>query len=139
MPDSLLNYQSETVVIHGEVESSTEFLNQHSVMIVPLLSGSGMRAKILEAMALGKVSLTTSIGVEGIKAADNKEILLANTADEFIQTIEKAHQLGGQLETLGRNARSFAIDHFDNKNIVKKYLQQLREMSSEFTNVNAQF
>ena len=139
MPASLLNYKSETVVIHGEVESSTEFLNQHSVMIVPLLSGSGMRAKILEAMSLGKVSLTTSIGVEGIKATDNKEILVANTADEFIQGIEQAYQLSGKLETLGRNARTFAVEHFDNKNIVKKYLQQLREMSSEFTNIDAQF
>lgn len=131
MPASLLNYKSETVVIHGEVESSTEFLNQHSVMIVPLLSGSGMRAKILEAMALGKVSLTTSIGVEGIKATADKEILLANTADEFIQGIEKAHQLNGQLETLGRNARTFAVEHFDNKSIVKRYLQDLREMSKQ--------
>ena len=129
MPSSLLNYQSKTIIIHGEVESSTEFLNQHSVMIVPLLSGSGMRAKILEAMALGKVSLTTSIGVEGIKAEDGKEILVANTIDEFIKAIEKAHKLSGQLETLGRNARTFAIEHFDNKSIVERYLSELREMS----------
>ena len=129
MPTSLSNYQSKTVVLHGEVESSTEFLNQHSVMIVPLLSGSGMRAKILEAMALGKVSLTTAIGVEGINATDNKEILLANTVDEFIQAIEKAHQLNSKLETLGRNARTFSIEHFDNKSIVKRYLSELREIS----------
>lgn len=139
MPSSLLNYQSKTVIIHGEVESSTEFLNQHSMMIVPLLSGSGMRAKILEAMALGKISLTTSIGIEGINATNNKEMLLANTVDEFIQAIQKAHQLGGKLETLGRNARTFAIEHFDNKSIVKRYLQELREMSNEFTNVDLRF
>jgi polysaccharide biosynthesis protein PslH len=129
MPSSLFQYQSQTVILHGEVESSTAFLNQHSMMIVPLLSGSGMRAKILEAMALGKVSLTTSIGVEGIKAANNKEILVANTAEEFITAIDKAQQLGGQLETIGRNARTFAVEHFDNKSIVKRYLNELREMS----------
>lgn len=128
MPKSLLAYQSKNVILHGEVESSTEFLNQHSMMIVPLLSGSGMRAKILEAMALGKVSLTTSIGVEGINATDQKEVLIADTVDDFIKAIEKAQALGGQLETVGRNARTFAVEHFDNKNIVKRLIKEYHKI-----------
>ncbi|MGB1120750.1 MAG: glycosyltransferase family 4 protein, partial [Saprospiraceae bacterium] len=65
-PKHLLELEMENLKVHGEVESAVDFINQHSMMIVPLFSGSGMRVKILEGLALGRVILTTSIGVEGI-------------------------------------------------------------------------
>ncbi|MEL7162795.1 MAG: glycosyltransferase, partial [Bacteroidota bacterium] len=55
MPPAISQLRMKNVVIHGEVESSCDFVAAHSISIVPLLSGGGMRAKILEAMSLGRV------------------------------------------------------------------------------------
>ena len=65
----------------GEVEDAYRFMNSKSIMIVPLFSGSGMRIKIIEGMALGKTIVSTEIGAEGIEVSDNENILIATDAD----------------------------------------------------------
>ena len=87
-PQWMLDMNVKNVKFHGEVPCAATFINQHPIMVVPLLSGSGMRAKILEGMVLGKVVLTTKIGVEGIDATDKKEVLIADKVDEFHDAIE---------------------------------------------------
>ncbi len=88
--------------IQGEVPDAGSFINQHSIMVVPLLSGSGMRAKILEGMALGKVVLTTSVGLEGIEARHKKEVLVADTSKEFLDALNFCQELSsGQLQQIG--------------------------------------
>lgn len=91
-PKWLKELNMERVVFHGEVPCSRDFLNEHSVMIVPLLSGGGMRAKILEGMALGKVVLSTDIGMEGIHGQDRKHFLLANEPAQWLEAIEYCDQ-----------------------------------------------
>ena len=83
-------------------------------MIVPLLSGSGMRAKILEGMALGKVVITTSLGLEGIEATNRKEVLIANQLSEFIDCIDYCYHSNGQLSQIGQRARQLITFRYDN-------------------------
>lgn len=116
-PDWLMNKKIPNVVVHGEIESASEFINKHSVMIVPLLSGSGMRAKILEGMALGKVVLTTSLGLEGINAKHLQNVLVADTPAEFSKCLTWAHNQNGQLQKLGANAQQFVNAEYDHLSI----------------------
>lgn len=104
----------------GEVDDAHQFINSKSVMIVPLLSGSGMRIKIIEGMALSKAIITTSIGVEGIPAKDKKDILIANTPDEFIENTIYLFTEEKQIEILGNNAKVFVSENFDNFAIAKR-------------------
>ena len=53
------NLNHSNLRIHGEVPCAKDFLSKAQAMIVPLLSGSGMRVKILEGMAMGQVVITT--------------------------------------------------------------------------------
>ena len=118
-PAWVFKLHSDRLIIHGEVPDSAAFINAHSMMVVPLLSGSGMRAKILEGMALGKVVLTTSIGLEGITAVDGKEVLIADTPEAFHQALTRCHGMNGQLETMGRSAEAFVRKHYDALAIAK--------------------
>src|SRR5690606_18096811 len=52
--------------VHGTVESSRKFSENHGILVVPLHAGSGMRIKVMEGMMYGKAIVTTRIGVEGI-------------------------------------------------------------------------
>lgn len=102
------------VQVHGEVSDAVEFINRHSLMIVPLLAGSGMRVKILEGMALGKVVLTTSVGLEGIAATQREEALIADTPDQFAAAIEWCYGDRDRLRQIGRRARQLIRLQYDN-------------------------
>jgi glycosyltransferase involved in cell wall biosynthesis len=67
----------------GEVKNVTPYYNKNNIAIVPLLEGSGTRLKILEAMSFGLPVISTSIGAEGINYTLNKNIIIANTLEEF--------------------------------------------------------
>ncbi|MGK0365819.1 MAG: glycosyltransferase involved in cell wall biosynthesis [Saprospiraceae bacterium] len=127
-PKKLLELKIPNVTVHGEVESAREFINRHSVMIVPLLSGSGMRAKILEGMALGKVVLTTAVGVEGIEAKNRQEILIADTPEEFIQHIDWCFEHKNMLRQIGAEAQELIRGEYDNLNVAKRLLMAYGEV-----------
>lgn len=92
-------------------------------MVVPLLSGGGMRAKILEGMAVGKVVLSTRIGMEGIDAQHRRECLLADTPEAFLKAVRWCYTQGEGLADLGRKAQAFCRDHYDNLEVGRQLLK----------------
>ncbi|MCB0634721.1 MAG: glycosyltransferase family 4 protein [Saprospiraceae bacterium] len=122
-PEWILNMKRKNVVIHGEVPSAQLFINEHSLMLVPLRSGSGMRAKILEGMALGKTVISTSLGLEGIQAKDQSEVLVADTVEEFVDRIRFCYHSNGELKRVGERALDFVGRHYDSRDIARKLIQ----------------
>jgi glycosyltransferase involved in cell wall biosynthesis len=127
-PKWIENLNDSQINVHGEIEDAKEFINAHSIMIVPLFSGSGMRAKILEGMALGKVIVSTSLGLEGIDAMHKKELLIADTAQKFVESIFFCFQQNGELKEMGQKARSFVESSFDNLSAARKLLKTYNEV-----------
>jgi glycosyltransferase involved in cell wall biosynthesis len=106
---SLLDMKLPNVTVHGEVADATEFISKHSIMIVPLFSGSGMRVKIVEGMVMGKVIITTSLGKEGIDGEDKEDFLLANDAISFIHAIQYCVEEREAAIRIGKNALKKAV------------------------------
>ncbi|MCW5923750.1 MAG: glycosyltransferase [Saprospiraceae bacterium] len=132
-PHWLRHLDMERVRFHGEVPSAPDFLNQHSVMVVPLLSGGGMRAKILEGMAVGKVVLSTRVGMEGIEARHRQECLLADTPDDFLKALAWCHLQGERLAEMGRKAKRFCHVHYDNLELGRQLLEHYGSLASRPT------
>jgi len=109
--------EHKNIIFLGEVENAYEFMQEKAIMVVPLLSGSGMRIKIIEGMALGKTIISTSIGSEGINCQDGKEIIIANSIEEFSSKLEKLISNKKIFVEIGKNAVKFVIENFDNKKI----------------------
>lgn len=120
MPEWLLNFKMENVVIEGEVANSHQFINSKSIMIVPLNSGGGMRVKIIEGMAFGKTIISTAIGAEGIDYTNNTDLIIANTEQEFVDAILKCINNQDFADLLGENARKLAETKYDNQLICNK-------------------
>lgn len=114
------------VHVHGEVPDAAAFLNAHPVLVVPLLSGGGMRAKIVEAMALGRVVLSTSVGLEGVPARHGVEVWVADNAPAFVEAIRFCAEQGSNLVHLGRRARAFCEAQFDHKRVAERLLDACR-------------
>ncbi|MGD0712090.1 MAG: glycosyltransferase family 4 protein, partial [Bacteroidales bacterium] len=89
MPEWVKNEKLSNVTVEGEIENAYQYMQSKSILIVPLFSGSGMRVKIIEGMACGNTVISTTIGAEGIMYTNNENILIADTAIEFIQQIKK--------------------------------------------------
>jgi len=111
-----------SIIFHGEIDNAKEFMRKKAIMIVPLFSGSGMRIKILEGMALGKTIISTSIGAEGIPVENNKNIIIANTADEFVFYITKLIENKAIYDNISKQAREFIYKNFNISFIVKNTL-----------------
>lgn len=123
MPEHFGKLDYPNVEILGEVESAIDFMNEHTVMLVPLRSGSGMRIKIIEALALGKTVVSTTLGAEGIYAKDQKEILLADDEEEFYQQVKKCLDNPEFCEQVGDNAFEFAQENFNNIQIAERLIE----------------
>jgi len=111
MPDEFNKYASQNVTIHGEVKDADEFIKSYDVSIVPLLSGSGIRIKILEAMAHGKPVITTAAGIHGIPATAGENYLQAGTMEDWIAAIRKLND-PDFYKTISGNGINFIRENY---------------------------
>lgn len=121
-PDHLMQRKDANVKFVGTVPDANEFMLDHELMIVPLLSGSGIRVKIVEAMALGRVVITTSVGAEGLSVENGKHLFIADTPEEYLSVINKCIQTPDLCTIISENARGFISLHHNNELITDKLL-----------------
>ncbi len=108
------------VVVVGKTDTAEKVYHNYSVMIIPLLSGSGMRIKMIEGMAYAKPIVSTRIGVEGIAVTSGKNCLLADTPKDFADAIVEILTSPVKKEALAKEARIFAEQFYDNTALVKQ-------------------
>lgn len=120
MPTSLLSRNKGNLKIEGEVKAASEFISDKNIAVIPILSGSGMRVKIIEALAHGKVVVTTSLGATGIKYLDGTNLLIANTPSEFVEKLQLLQNQPALIRTIGSEARKLAEQEYDLKKLSSK-------------------
>lgn len=76
-------------LLHGDVPNVLPYLRQARAIFVPLRSGGGTRIKIVEAWASGVPVVSTTCGAEGLNAQPNKDVLLADTAEDFAAALDR--------------------------------------------------
>jgi glycosyltransferase involved in cell wall biosynthesis len=107
------------IFIQGEVDDALEFVNSKSIMVVPLLSGGGMRVKIVEGMAMKKCIISTALGAEGINFEDGVNILIANNRQEFYDTIMRCISDEDYCKGIGEKARELIEQQYDMNTVTK--------------------
>ena len=127
-PDDFEIKSTHSVKVIGEVPSAVDYMNSRTIMVVPLLSGSGMRIKIMEAMALGKTIITTSVGLEGIDAVDGEQVLVANTVEEFEAAISNCLKDPSFCHRIGENAAIFVREQYDNDRMITSLLEFYKQL-----------
>ena len=122
MPEEFHNLTNSNITTIGKVQSAKEFYLSKKIMIVPILSGSGMRIKIIEGMALGKVIISTTIGAEGIHCTSGKNIIIADSPKDFSEAINTCLRNPEFCEEIGENAKALIKDEYSNAHISKKMI-----------------
>jgi len=118
------------VVNHGEVPNAEDFMHQHGIMIVPILSGSGIRIKSLEAMALGVPIVSTSVGAQGLSVTSGAEMYIADQPQAFADAIVELLTQPAMAQTLTQNARGYVEMHHNLKRNTAELLSFLQKLKS---------
>ncbi|MCC6185865.1 MAG: glycosyltransferase [Chitinophagaceae bacterium] len=126
MPEKFVGCQEKAFQCMGEVADAEAFSEKHKVLFVPLSAGSGIRVKTLEAMAKGKVVISTSVGIQGISAKDKTHFLLANNTQEFADAWQWCQENKEAAITIGHNAQLFVNENY-NQQLLMQQLQKFVE------------
>jgi glycosyltransferase involved in cell wall biosynthesis len=132
MPEWLKKMNTNNVAVEGEIEDAYQYMQSKSILVVPLLSGSGMRVKIIEGMACGNAVISTTIGAEGINCTNNENILIADNAREFIQQIKKCIESHSFYKKISNGGKELVKEKYNNDiitdNLVQFYLNLLQSI-----------
>ncbi|MAJ98088.1 MAG: glycosyltransferase [Flavobacteriales bacterium TMED288] len=120
MPKKIINLEYANYYNHSFINKIETFMKKYDVMIVPIKSGSGIRIKIIQAMTLKKCIISTSIGAEGIDYTHRKNIIIANTHDQFYNEMIYCVKNPGKIKEIGENAYLLSKKYFSKKNIVNQ-------------------
>ena len=122
MPEWLTTLKDPHIDVVGEVPDAKEFVAKHDVAIVPLLSGSGIRIKIIESMAMGKTVITTRVGAEGILYDEEVNIIIAENKAKMVEAIRTINENPETAVRIGQAARKLVEETYDNRKIIARLL-----------------
>ena len=128
--DVLNLHDGARVVVTGRVDDVRPYIERASLVVVPLLHGSGTRLKVLEAFAMAKAVISTSVGSEGIPISSGKELVIADTAVEFSSAIREYLRNSTARKKLGSRAYEFVANQFSWKGVSKALLSAYRDLNT---------
>jgi glycosyltransferase involved in cell wall biosynthesis len=89
----------------GYVEDVRKYMQQAAVFIAPIRSGSGTKIKVLNALALEKPVVTTTVGAEGIRVKPDEDLMIADTSQDFAQKTIYLLQHPQEAKVMGKKGR----------------------------------
>ena len=108
------------VIVTGRVPEIKPYFAEATVFVVPLRIGSGTRLKILEALAMGKSIVSTSVGAEGLDLKDGEEIFIADEPIFFADAVTRLLTDASLRRRIGENGRARVERDYDWRSIGEK-------------------
>lgn len=128
MPERWMHATIEGISVVGEVPDAGYFIAGKQINVVPLRSGSGIRVKIIEAMAAGKAVVTTSVGAQGIEYTDGENLLIADTPEQFARQIKRLVEDQDYCAKVGEAAARLVAEQYDIKTLTDRLLRFYEEI-----------
>ena len=100
------------IVVTGTVEDVRPFIENATVYVVPLRAGGGSRLKILEALAMGRAVISTTVGAEGLEVEPGRNIVIEDTREGFAAAITALWDDAPRRAALGANGRSLIEERY---------------------------
>ena len=124
--DEIIRFKSKNIIVTGYVNDIKPWIAKAEIFLVPLFSGGGIRIKILEAMAMKKPIVSTSIGAEGIGVSNMKNIIVSDNKENFVKSIKLLFNNKKIRDNLSKNSRKLIEEKYSFE-IIEKALTQAIE------------
>ena len=112
-PRWLLTRRDAHIDVTGPVSDMRPHIAAAGVIVAPLMIGGGTRVKILEAQAMAKPVVSTSLGAEGLAQVNNESILIGDDAESFAGHVIRLLTDPVAAAQIARNGRRHVVQHFD--------------------------
>jgi GT2 family glycosyltransferase len=120
----------DAIELRGFVEDVHEPLGRYALFVCPILAGSGMRVKLLEAFASGIPVVSTTVGAEGLAANDGEFCALADSPEQFAAHVLELFADPARAAEMARRARDYVVNTKDmavlTANLVDNYRSVLK-------------
>ena len=126
-PKEIMSLRSDDTIVSGYVKDLLPYFENCRALVAPLRYGAGIKGKIVEAMAHGLPVVTTSIGTEGMDLTDGKNILIADTPEEFARKVVILYNDGTLWNKLSDNSL-IAIDKKFSYNFTKTQIERVLKL-----------
>ncbi len=125
------------VKLLGRVEQLDPEYGAAEVCLIPLIAGSGLKIKLVEALSHGRACVATSVGVQGVKELKDKALIVADTSENFARTVLTVLNNPQQRRTMENEARIYIQKHLSPEkayqpllNCVYKHINQLQNRTA---------
>ena len=122
--------RSPAIRFVGYVDNVASELSRHRAFVAPMVEGTGVKTKVLEAMAAGLPVVTTTPGVRGLSVEDGVHCLVADTGTEFVERLEQLAREPEVAARIGAAGREYVRQHFSPDVIVERWAQVLASVEA---------
>jgi GT2 family glycosyltransferase/glycosyltransferase involved in cell wall biosynthesis len=130
-PQEIANLNSKQIRVLGWVEDTSEFIQKSRISIAPLLFGAGVKGKVGEAMSLGTPTVLTTIAAEGMNISHEREALIADSALDFANAINRLYLDRLLWEKLQVNAKNLISQKFSAQMAKQAFENILKDNTSD--------
>jgi glycosyltransferase involved in cell wall biosynthesis len=120
-----------SVIVTGFVEDVREYLGTSTIFIAPMIKGTGIKNKVLEAMAMSKPIVSTKYGVMGIMGQDGIHYFVADNPNDFSDRVVRLLHDEKLCDTIGRNARNLIDTSYSWETITQQYYLLMNEIMAK--------
>lgn len=127
-PDSIRGkyMNHDNVIFTGRVDNLVEYVRKSQVFLSPILYGTGIKTKILEAMSMGVPVVTNDVGAEGIAAKDGKEFWVKNDSMDIAKQVDDLLDHYDNALNIAEAGRKFVVEKYEWRGIYKKFREILK-------------
>ncbi|RYZ94405.1 MAG: glycosyltransferase, partial [Moraxellaceae bacterium] len=108
-PEILALADDPQVLVTGTVENIWPYVQGVDLFVFPMETGSGQQNKLLEAMAVGKPVISTTLGNSGVRAVHRESVVLADTDEELCNALIEFMSAPEKRTQLGMSGKDFVI------------------------------
>jgi glycosyltransferase involved in cell wall biosynthesis len=116
VPEDIEKMAGDDIVIEGFIEDVADVYNHCRVFVAPLLTGAGIKGKVIDALAHGTPSVLSVIAAEGTPLRHGLEVMIAQTPKEWADEVIRLYQDQELWEKISKNARDFAKQTYSFEN-----------------------
>lgn len=116
--------EEDGIELCGFVDNPAELLQSATLVIAPMVSGSGLQTKIIQAMQLGCTVVTTPVGADGLTGISEREIVIAKSRDEMVEKMAEYLDEKSDMarREIGQKARAYIEQNYSREKIRKEII-----------------
>lgn len=122
--------QYPSVRFLGKIDDIDVEYGAAEVCIIPLFVGSGLKIKLVEALSHGRACVSTTFGIQGVRDAANKAVLVEDSPEGFASAVVGILSNPGKRKSMEREAHRFVREHFSPEQAYGPFVRRLREYLS---------